>query len=195
MTWQFERTSEMSAVMREVEMWSQPLGEVPTAVQPETPRPPGVDGVDSLLHLLRYPEQTHPYILSEIPAPQHAPTDWADVRSRLCQMFDGDKMPCVDAYLTVRLALGVLWRNSIRLCPGPAHVWHWQEGLDQLVSVDLIVDTDGHRAYQLGDDLMRLKLDCYVRGSGFVVGFRSVHPYDSKHWPARAESSVDDDEE
>ncbi|WP_431260894.1 hypothetical protein ACQ86G_12745 [Roseateles chitinivorans] len=186
----------MSALLREAEIWSPPQAEGPLTRQSDLHQPPWLDGIDSLLHLLRYPERTHPYVVGQIPAPQGESIDWLEIRDLFCELFEAGRRPCMDAYLEVRLALGVLWKNSVRLCPGPAAISHLRdEGGELLMHVDFSVDTDSGRAYDLGHELMEATIRCYARKASFVIAFRSIHPHQPRHGIAFTDSTVDDDED
>jgi len=186
----------MSAVLQEAETWSPSQAEAPLAEQDELPEPPWLEGMDSLLHLLRYPERTHPYVVGQIPAPQDESVDWQEIRSLFHELFEKSRKPCIDAYLEVRLALGVLWKNSVRLCPGPAAVSHLRDETGELLMhVDFNVDTDSGRAYELGHELMESTIHCYARKSSFVIAFRSIHPYQPRHRIGSPDPILDDTED
>jgi len=189
----------MSAVLKEVETWEQaPIATAlaPMAMQKETPAPAWTDGIDSLLHLLRYPEATNPYVVGQIPAPQREHLDWEEIRDQLCQLFECNKEPCVDAYLKVRLALGVLRNNSVRLCPGPVGIRHCQaEDGFHFLRVVLSVDTDSDRVYELQDELRMTSVRCHGRSGGFLVAFDSIHPYRPRNWGTCPHPNLDGDDD
>ncbi|ANH70941.1 hypothetical protein [Mitsuaria sp. 7] len=196
MTSQIERMSEMSAVLKEVETWGETPVEVTTALQPETPEPTWTEGVDALLHLLRYPEKTNPYVVGQIPAPASRHIDWEEVRELLCRLFEENRETCVDAYLDVRLALGVLANNSVRLCRGPVDIHHCRaEDGFHFLRVTLSVDTDDDRTYELADELRMTSLHCNGRSGGFLVGFRSIHPCQPKDWSVCPQPDLDGDDD
>lgn len=184
----------MSAVLKELETPEQAPIEVPMALQKEISAPAWTEGVDALLHLLRYPEKTNPYVIGQIPAPVFRHIDWTEVREVLCRLFEENRETCVDAYLEVRLALGVLANNSVRLCRGPVDISHClaEDGF-QFARVTLSVDTDDDRTYELEDELRMNLVHCHRRSGGFLVGFRSIHPCQPKDWSACPHPDLDGD--
>ncbi|RZI55717.1 MAG: hypothetical protein EOP37_27010 [Rubrivivax sp.] len=186
----------MSAVLKELETWEQAPVEVPVAPQRETPAPTLTEGVDALLHLMRYPERTNPYVVGQVPAPVAGHIDWDEVRGLLCRLFEDNGDPCLDAYLELRLALGVLAKNSVRLCRGPVHVSHCRaEDGFHFLRVTLSVDTDHDRTYQLADDLRMTGVHCHGRNGGFLVEFESIHPCQPKDWSTCPHPVLDGDDD
>ena len=184
----------MSAVLKDLETWEETPVEVTTALQPETPEPTWTEGVDALLHLLRYPEKTNPYVVGQIPAPVLRHIDWEEVRALLCRLFEENRETCVDAYLDVRLAIGVLAKNSVRLCRGPVDINHCRaEDGFHFLRVTLSVDTDHDRTYELADEFRMAAVRCNSRSGGFLVEFGSIHPCQPKDWSASPHPALDGD--
>ncbi|OWQ43714.1 hypothetical protein CDL60_28830 [Roseateles noduli] len=192
MTSQIERMSEMSAVLKEV-MTTSPAAE---GALPEVPPVRWAEGVDALVHLLRYPEKIHAYNLSALPSTSRYTVDWLQLPETFRAMFEHNETRCVDAYMKVRLALAVLSLEDVPLCPGPLGVDLWQDDCCfQYVTIEICADVNSYRAHCLTEALQRLAFASDIRGVGFLVNICSIHPWNPEDWPPRATLSIDDDDD
>lgn len=183
----------MSAVLKEVSTTTP----VTKGALPDVPSGSWSEGVDALIHLLRYPDEIHIYNLSALRASSARElVDWDRLPETFRAMFEQNETRCVDAYMKVRLALAVLSLNSVQLCPGPAGVHLWRdECCFQYVTVSISADVDSYRAHCLTKELQRLAFASNIRDVGFLVEVRSIHPWDAADWPPRAVLAVDDDDD
>lgn len=190
----------MSAVLKEVAMAETHEAAVTGAPEgsglPIVPPGAWADGVDALVHLLRYPEKVHRWPLCDLPVNNKEVVDWGALAQQLTAVFEEKEMRCIDAYLILRLALAVLKMKEVPLCAGPVGVCFWLDECGfQNVHLELSVDTDSYRALKLSEDLWRLKSACHAGRAGFSVSYESVHPYDPAHWPPRPAWEEGDDED
>ncbi len=199
---QLRKDEAMSAVLKDMAMAE--VHQTAVTVAPDgdglPTAPPGAwaDGVDALVHLLRYPEKVHVCPLSDLPDRNDLPVDWNQVAPRLKAVLEQNEIRAVDAYLTLRLALSVLTTNHMALRRGPLNIQFWQDECGTPIAmVTVTVDANTYRAARLRDDLRRLVCACHAGACGFGVNYRSTEPYDPSHWPPRPTRDIDasDDEE
>jgi hypothetical protein len=133
--------------------------------------------VEPLVDLLKSPASRLIHMISERPAPSAATPDWASIAVQLRHTFNRNEVSSREAYVRLRLALGVLWMQQVPICQGPAGIRFYEDDcLDAHVLVTLHVDVDPRRAYDLGGELRTLASACDACVLGFLVLFQPIHP-------------------
>ena len=144
------------------------------------------DGVEALVRLLRRPHDVAYWLNSDLPAELSSPVDWDRLPMQLRDFFESTGTTAVEAYLRVRLALGVLCAKQVRICSGPADIHFWTDSeCCEHLTVTLTVDVNSYEAYRLGGELRNQVVHCVADCAGVLIRIRSAHPFDRSHWPER----------